>query len=116
MFDLWQLVANTLNIVQIVAVDAYHRRSTMLNDIGEIVSDKTIVDRDEYRANLRDGIKSFEQGMRVGSNIGDAVALVDAHLLEHSRPAITASAKLRVRQPQVFVNNSFSFRIQSPGA
>jgi hypothetical protein len=66
----------------------------MLDDVGEIVGDETIVDRDEYRPNLGYGVKGFEQGMSVGGNIGDAVALTDAHLLERSRPAITATPKL----------------------
>jgi hypothetical protein len=66
----------------------------MLDDVGEIVSNETIVYWDEYRPNLGYGVKGFEQGISVGSNIGDAVSLTDPHLLERSRPAITATAKL----------------------
>jgi len=66
----------------------------MLDDVGEIVSDETIVYRDEYRSILGYGVKGLEESMRVGSNVGDAVALIDTKLLERSRPAITASAKL----------------------
>jgi hypothetical protein len=54
--------------------------------------------------------------MSVGSNIGDAVALTDAQSLKCGRPAITAPAKLFVRQPQVLVDNSLAVKIQAPGA
>src|SRR5713226_5070321 len=97
-------------------MDTKHLRSTMPDDVGEIVSDETIVDRDEYRPNLGYGVKGFEEGMRVGSNVGDAVALTDAQVLESSRPAITAPAKLRIRQPQALVDNSLAVRIEAPGA
>jgi hypothetical protein len=44
--------------------------------------------------NLGYGVKGFELDMSVGSNVGDAVALLDAKVLEYGRPAITAPAKL----------------------
>ena len=56
-------------------------RSTMLDDVGEIVGDETIVYWDEYSSHLWYRVKGFELGMSVGSNVGDTVALFDAQLL-----------------------------------
>src|SRR5579883_96081 len=109
-------MTNTLNDIQVVAVNANNLRSTMLDDIGKITGDETVVDRYEHSPYLRYRVKRFKLGMCIGSNIGNAIALTDAQLLERGRPAITAFAKLRIRQTQVSIDNSFTIRIQPPGA
>jgi hypothetical protein len=66
----------------------------MLDDVGEIVSDETIVDRDEDSPYLGDSVKGLQLGMCVGSNVGDGVALTDAQALECGRPTVAAPPKL----------------------
>src|SRR5579884_1634606 len=97
-------------------MDADHLCSAMLNNIGKIFSDEAIVDRNEHRSDLGNGVEGLKLSMRIGRDVGDAIALANAQTLEHGGPAITALAKLGIRQAQSFIDHSLAVRIQTPGA
>ena len=78
---------------------ADHLRAAMIDNVFEIFRQQTVVDRHKHRAHLGHGVVSFKMGMRVRRNIGNAVALADAHPLQGGRPPIAAFEELRVTQP-----------------
>ncbi|GAC1682200.1 MAG: hypothetical protein PVS2B1_00520 [Candidatus Dormibacteraceae bacterium] len=54
--------------------------------------------------------------MRVGRDVCNAVALLDAQALERGGPPVTALEELRVREAEVAVHDSFTLPIQLSSA
>ena len=50
-------------------------RSAVIDEIDKVVRRKSIINRHEDGANLRDRIKRFQLSMRVRRNVSDAIAL-----------------------------------------
>ena len=104
--------ADRIDGVEIVAVDAKHARAAVVDDVDEIVGGQPIVDRNEHRADLRHGVERLKLRMRVGRDIGDAVARLDPHLLQRGGPAIAAVKELRIGEPEIAVDDSFPVGIE----
>ena len=97
--DTCQLVPDAVDSLEIILMRADHLRAAMIDNVFEIFRQQTVVDRHKHRAHLGHGVVSFKMGMRVRRNIGNPVALADAHPLQGGRPPIAAIEELRVTQP-----------------
>ena len=114
--DTLQLAANALDGLDVVAVRADDLRAAMVDDVVEIVGQQAIVDRHQHRADLRHGVVGFEMRVRIGGDVGDAIALPDAHRLQGRRPAVAALEELRVGQSQVAIDDGLAVGIEPTGA
>lgn len=88
-------------------------RAGVVDDVGEIVGDEPVIDRDEDGADLRDRVEGLELRMRVGRDVRDAVAGGDAQLLQRRRPFVAALEELRVRQTERAVDDRLALGVQA---
>src|SRR5438445_4404871 len=113
MLDARKAVANALQAAEILLSGADDGCSGMVDDVSEVVSRQSIVDRHEDRAYLRHGVERFQLLSDVGRDVGDAIARGDAQPLEHGRPPVATLEELLVGQPQVAVDDGLALRVQS---
>src|SRR2546422_10432089 len=88
----------------------------MADDVREIVRCEAEVDGHDDTADLRDGIKRFEQGVGVGRDVGDAVTPSDAETLQRARPAVASIEELAVGVPRRAIDGRFVMRIEATRA
>ena len=82
MLDPRDLIPDAVDRFQVLVAGADDRRAGVVDDVGKVVDGQAVVDRDEDGADLRDGVEGLELLMDVRRDVGDAITLVDAELLE----------------------------------
>src|SRR2546429_9073178 len=105
-------VANTVHAVEVLLRRADDGCPGMVDDVGEIVGRQPVVDGYQHGANLRHGVKRLELLVDVRCDVGDPVALANAHPLERGRPAVAAVEELLVAEPEVTVDYRLTLRMQ----
>ena len=110
-----QLRTDTVHRGQVVAVRANNLRPRVVDDICEVIGRQTVIDRDQDRTQLRNGVERLELGQDVGGDVGHPVAGADAQPLQGGRPAVTAVEELRVGQPAIAVDNRLAIRVHPAG-
>src|SRR5882672_9147128 len=90
--------------------------ATVIDQVNEIVRRQPIIDGYQDRANLRDGIKGFQLGVRVRRNVSHSIPSGHAELLQNRRPAITSIEEFFVSQPQIAIHHGFAIAIELPRA
>jgi hypothetical protein len=87
----------------------------MVDDVGELLGTQAVVDRNQYRTDLRNRVKGFELRMRVRRNIGDTIALLDAQPLQRRGPTIAAREEFLVSKTLAAVHHRFAAAVQRTG-
>ncbi len=82
MLDTLEVVTNRIDRRDVIGAGAHHLRAAVLNQVAEVVGDQPEVDRHEHGADLRNGVERLELRVRVGRDVGDAIALLDAEALQ----------------------------------
>jgi hypothetical protein len=108
-------VANAVHRVEVVRVDADDAGAAVVDDVGEVVGGKAVVDGDENRAKLRDRVEGFELGMGVGRDVGDAVTFAHTNTLQRRGPAVAAVAELLVGEAQIAVDDGLAASVELAG-
>ena len=106
--NVFQIRANRIDRGDVIGAGAHHLRAAVLNQVAEIVGDQPEVDRHEHGADLRNRVERLELRVRVGRDVGDAIALLDAEALQRRRPAIAAIEELAVGPALRAVNDAFA--------
>ena len=110
MLDAAELVADAVDGVEVIGVDAQDLGARVRGDVDEVVGGQAVVDRHEHRADLRHGVERLELLVRVRRDVGDTVALLHAHPLQGRRPAVAAIEELLVGEAQVAVDDGLAVR------
>ncbi len=87
-------------------------RAAVIDDVFEVVGGEPEIDRHQHRADLRHGVERFEVPVRVGRDVGDAIAAPDAKPLQRARPSVAAGQEAFVGQAQRAIHNRFTLRVQ----
>ena len=111
-FDASQSVANAVDGLDVVSVSAYDLRPAVVDDVLEVIWEQPIVDRHQYRADLRNRVICLQVGVRVRGDVGDSIALSDSEGLERRRPAVAAFQELCVGQPQISIDDRFALAVE----
>ena len=112
MADAAQLIANAIDRVKVGRVCADDGRSRVSDDVREFVRAQPVVDRHQHRPELRNRIKGLEPGVRVGRDVGHAIAGRNAEPAQRGRPPVAPLEELPVGEPQVAVHDRFAIRIE----
>ena len=112
MFDTAQLVANSVDGLEVVRMDAQDFGAGMRGDVDEVVRGEAVVDGDQHRTDLRHGIEGFELLVHVRRDVGDAVTLPNPHRLQRGRPAVAAVEELLVSEAEVAVDHAFAIAVK----
>ena len=111
LLDAAQLIAHALYRLHVVGMDAQNFGAGVRRDVDEILGREPVVDGHQHRADLRHRIERFELLACVGRDIGDTIALPDAHRLQRRRPAVAAREELLVGQAYVAVDNGLTVAV-----
>src|SRR5699024_7469389 len=101
--------------VELVGVHAQHLGAGVVDDVDEVVGGQPEVHRDQDRAELRHGVEGLQLRVCVGGDVGDTVALHDAHGLQGRGPAVTAVEELLVGQTKIPIDHRFPSWVQTAG-
>ena len=107
-----QLRANALDRLKVIGVHADNPGAAVVDQIGKIIRDQAVIERDEDGADLRHGVERFQLGMSVGRDVSDAVALLHTKRLQSRRPTIATVEKFLVVQPPIAIHDGIAFGIE----
>ena len=116
MFDLRKVAPNCFHRVEVIGVDADNPRSTVIDDVGEVVRRQSVVERNQDSPNLGDGVERLELGMRVGRDVRHPVTLPHTEPMKGRGPTVAAVEELLVGQAEVAVDDRLTLRVEAPGA
>ena len=68
------LRANGIYNLQVLGMSAEYARSTVLDEVDKLRRAEPVIDRNQYRSNLRDCVEGFQLSMGIRRDIGDAIA------------------------------------------
>ena len=110
--DARQSVSNAVDGLDVVGVSADDLRAAVVDDVLEVIREQPIIDRHQYRADLRDRIIRLQMGVRVRGDVGHPIALSDSEGLQRRRPAIAAFQELCVGQSQIPIDDRFALGVE----
>ena len=86
--------------------------AAVVDQIGEIIRDQAVIERDEDGADLRHGVERFQLGESVWRDVGNAVAFLHTKRLQSRRPTIATVEKFLVVQSPAAIHDGITFGIE----
>ena len=114
--DAGNLIANPVNVIQILGMNTDHARTAVFQNVGKVGGVQSVIDRYHDRTDLRNCIKRFQVRMRIRRNTGDSITRLDPEFLQGRRPPVTPFEEFSIGQPECPVNNPYAIGVKSASA
>ena len=109
------LIADLVHGIEVVGMHAHDAGTTMVEDVGEIVSRKAEIDRHDDGPDLWHGVIGFKVRVRVWSDAGDAVTGFDGEFLQRRRPSVAPVEKLAVGEAVFAIYHGLAVSVKPAG-